>query len=237
MIITKIYGTGVVSVQVNEESYATAMGSAVVYAITPYEYDGADWVNTDTSTTADFATLGITVTGTPVSGDTVVVAYHKSDMIIFNAGEGISAPDLNTNFDNLKDQSNQNESDITTINNTALKVDGSNVSSATVAAFNRNITVTLSTSGASNLTDNAEHFLAPTGDCILNLPAVAQGDQYSHTVNIAVQGSNYGVEVRYNGIPVTKHLLNDVSVDTTAPYNILLMYNHLDGDWYYYISQ
>lgn len=159
------------------------------------------------------------------------------NMIIFNAGEGISAPDLNTNFDNLKNQTNQNESDITTISNTALKIDGSNVSDATVAAFNRSITVTLPSSGTSNLTDNAEHFLAPTGNCTLNLPAVTQGDQFSHTVNIAVQGSNFSVTVLANGAAVTTHLLNDISVNTQAPYNLLFMYNHLDGKWYYYISQ
>lgn len=159
------------------------------------------------------------------------------NMIIFNAGEGISAPDLNTNFNNLKNQTNQNESDITTITNTALRIDGSNVSDATVAAFNRNIIVTLSGSGTSNLTDNAEHFLAPTGNCTLNLPSVTQGDGFSHTVNIAVMGSNFGVTVKYNGSAVTTHLLNDTSVNTTAPYNLLYMYNHIDGKWYYYLTQ
>mgnify|MGYP002512263950 CR=1 FL=1 len=56
--------------------------------------------------TVDFDTLGITVDGTPVSGDKVVVAYHRSDMNVFNAGERIPAPDLNYNFDMLRTQSN-----------------------------------------------------------------------------------------------------------------------------------
>lgn len=159
------------------------------------------------------------------------------NMKIFNAGDGISAPDLNYNFDALKDQTNQNESNITTISNTALRIDGSNVSDATVQAFNRNTVVTLETSGIMSLTDNAEHFLAPAGDCYLDTPVVAQNDQYSHTINIAVQGSNYGVTLRENGQPITRHLLNGENVDTTLPYNLLLMYNHLDGHWYYYISQ
>lgn len=232
MIITKIYGTGVTAVQVNEEAYATAMGSGVVSAITPYEYDGADWIDTDTSTTANFTTLGITVTGTPVSGDTIVVAYHKSEMIKFFAGEGISAPDINTNFDNLKTQSNINESGINDIDTNALRVDGTNVSDATVAAFNRSVVVTLGTSGALQLTDNADHFLAPTGNCTLVFPTITPGDNISHTINVAVQGSNYIVN---HGL--THHLLYDSTVDTTEPYNLLFMYNHSDGNWYYYLTQ
>lgn len=234
MIITKIYGTGVTAVQVNEEAYATAMGSGVVSAITPYEYDGADWIDTDTSTTANFTTLGITVTGTPVSSDTIVVAYHKSDMIIFNAGEGISAPDLNTNFDNLKTQSNTNESGIADIDTNALRVDGTNVSDATVAAFNRSVVVTLGTSGSLQLTDNADHFLAPTGNCTLVFPTIDPNEnpKISHTINVAVQGSNYIVN---HGL--SNHLLYDSTVDTTAPYNLLFMYNHSDGNWYYYLTQ
>lgn len=232
MIITKIYGTGVTAVQVNEETYATAMGSGVVSAITPYEYDGADWIDTDTSTTINLATLGITVTGTPVSSDTIVVAYHKSDMILFYAGEGISAPDLNTNFDGLKTQSNTNESGINDIDANALRVDGSNVTDTTVAAFNRSVVVTLGTSGSLQLTDNADHFLAPTGNCTLIFPTITPGDNISHTINVAVQGSNYIVD---HGL--THHLLYDSTVDTTAPYNLLFMYNHSDGNWYYYLTQ
>lgn len=232
MIITKIYGTGVTAVQVNEETYATAMGSGVVSAITPYEYDGADWIDTDTSTTINLATLGITVTGTPVSSDTIVVAYHKSDMILFYAGEGISAPDLNDNFDNLKTQSNINESGINDIDTNALRVDGSNVTDTTVAAFNRSVVVTLGTSGSLQLTDNADHFLAPTGNCTLIFPTITPGDNISHTINVAVQGSNYIVD---HGL--THHLLYDSTVDTTAPYNLLFMYNHSDGNWYYYLTQ
>ena len=159
------------------------------------------------------------------------------NMKIFHAGEGISAPDLNDNFDALKTQTNQNESDITTIANTSLKVDGSNITDQTVEAFNRSITVTLPTTGTANLTDNAEHFLAPAGNCTLNVPAVAQGDQFSHTINIAVQGSAFSVTLMENGSLITRHLLNGENVDTTLPYNLLLMYNHSDGHWYYYISQ
>ena len=237
MIITKIYGTGITGVEVAENTYKDAMGALVVTDISSYEYDGAGWVNSETSSTVDFNTLGITVDGTPVSGDTIVVAYHRSDMNVFNAGEGIPAPDLNDNFDMLRTQSNTNESRITNIENTALRIDGSNVDDATVAAFNRNEVVTLATSGASLLTDNAEHFLAPTGNCDLTVPVISQGDLYSHTINIAIQGSNYGVTLYEGGTAITRHLLNGENVDTTLPYNILLMYNHLDGHWYYYISQ
>lgn len=159
------------------------------------------------------------------------------NLTIFNAGDGISAPDLNENFEKLRVQTNHNESDITYIANTALKIDGSNVTDETVAQFNRSLTVTLPTSGVSNLSDNKEHFLAPTGDCTLNVPVIAQGDQFSHTINIAVQGSNNGVTLMENGTPITRHLLNGENVDTTLPYNLLLLYNHLDGHWYFYISQ
>lgn len=237
MIITKIYGTGITGVAVAENTYKEAMGSLVVTDITSYEYQSGTWYNADTSTAVDFDTLGITPEGTPVDGDTIVVAYHQSGMVVFNAGEGIPAPDLNANFDTLRTQSTANEAKITNIENTALRIDGSNVTDATVAAFNRNETVTLATSGASLLTDNAEHFLAPTGDCDLTVPVIAQGDLYSHTINIAIQGSNYGVTLYEGGTAITRHLLNGENVDTTLPYNILLMYNHLDGHWYYYISQ
>ena len=236
MIITRILSSGITGVTVDEKKYKTAMG-AIESNIKSYLYDGADWVDVDTSSVVSFATLGISIEGTAAANDEIVVAYHKPEMIVFAAGDGISAPDLNDNFEELRTQSNRNESDIATLDATTLKVDGTNVDDATVAAFNRNITVTLASSGTSNLTDNAEHFLAPTADCTLNLPAVAQGDQYSHTVNIAVQGSSYVVHLKYNGNNVTKHLLSDNAVDTTAPYNIFLMYNHIDGDWYYYVTQ
>lgn len=231
MIITRIYGTGVTDVQINERTYATAMG-AITSAITSYEFDGADWINNDTSTSVDFATLGITITGTPATNDTIIVAYHKSEMITFYAGEGISAPDLNDNFDELRTQSNANEDGIADIEDNALKKDGTNVTDATVAAFNRSVAITLGTSGTLQLTDNADHFLAPTGDCTLVFPPVTQGDGISHTINVAVQGSNYGVT--HN---LTHHLLYDSTVDTTAPYNLLFVYNHSDGNWYYYLTQ
>lgn len=237
MIITKIYGTGITGVEVAEDTYKTAMGSLVITDISSYEYDGAIWVNSDTSAAVDLTALGVTPEGTPVSGDKIVVAYHRSEMNVFNAGEGIPAPELNANFDNLKTESNSNEARITDIENTALRIDGSNVTDATVEAFNRSITVTLPTSGTATLTDNAEHFLAPTADCYLDTPVIAQGDLYSHTINIAVQGSNYGVTLREGGQAITRHLLNGENVDTTLPYNLLLMFNHLDGHWYYYISQ
>lgn len=237
MIITKIYGTGITGVAVAENTYKEAMGSLVVTDITSYEYQSGTWYNADTSTAVDFDALGITPDGTPDDGDTIIVAYHQSEMIVFNAGEGIPAPDLNANFDTLRTQSNANEANITNIENTALRIDGSNVTDATVAAFNRNEIVTLGTSGVLSLTDNAEHFLAPSGDCYLDTPVIAQGDLYSHTINIAIQGSNYGVTPRENGQAITRHLLNGENVDTTLPYNLLLMYNHLDGHWYYYISQ
>lgn len=235
MIILRVEGT-ITNVAVDEKKYASQMG-VVDSSIKSYLYDGAVWVDEDDSSTADFTTLGITYDGTAAQNDTIIVAYHKSAMTIFVAGEGIPAPDLNTNFDQLKTQSNQNESDIITIENTALRIDGSNIDDATIAAFNRNITVTLPTTGSSTLTDNAEHFLAPAGNCTLNMPSVAQGDQYSHTINVAVQGSNFSVTLKEDGQIITRHLLNGENVNTTLPYNLLLMYNHSDGHWYYYISQ
>ena len=154
------------------------------------------------------------------------------NLVIFHAGEGISAPDLNQNFEDLRVAVNINESGIDDIATNALKVDGTNVTDATVAAFNRSPVVILGTSGTLQLTDNAEHFLAPTGDCTLVFPTITPGDNITHTINVAVQGSNYGVS---HGL--THHLLYDSTVDTTAPYNLLFMYNHSDGNWYYYLTQ
>lgn len=236
MIILKVVGT-VTGVAVDEKVFATQVGG-VDSLINTYLYDGNDWIDEDTSTIVNLETLGISYDqGTESANDVIEVAYHKSSMIIFSAGDGISAPDLNTNFDQLRTQSNNNEASINNIENTCLKIDGTNISDATVEAFNRSIVVTLSSSGTSNLTDNAEHFLAPTGNCTLNVPAVTQGDQFSHTINIAVQGSAYSVSLLENGALITRHLLNYENIDTTLPYNILLLYNHSDGHWYYYISQ
>lgn len=236
MIILRIFGN-LTNVAVDEKVFATQVGT-IESTIKTYSYDGSNWTDEDTSTVVNLQSLGITYdAGTESANDVIMLAYHKSDMIIFAAGEGIPAPDLNTNFDQLRTQSNKNESDITTIENTSLKVDGSNITDETVAAFNRSITVTLPSSGASTLTDNAEHFLAPTGDCTLTVPVIAQGDQYSHTINIAVQGSNHSVTLMEGSTVITRHLLNGENVDTTLPYNLLLLYNHLDGHWYFYISQ
>ena len=154
------------------------------------------------------------------------------NLIQFNAGEGISAPDLNQNFEDLRVATNTNEAGITNIGANALRVDGTNVTDATVAAFNRSVVVTLGTSGTLQLTDNADHFLAPTGNCTLVFPTITPGDNISHTINVAVQGSNYIVN---HGL--THHLLYDSTVDTTAPYNLLFMYNHSDSNWYYYLTQ
>lgn len=154
------------------------------------------------------------------------------NLVIFNAGEGVSAPDLNQNFEDLRVQSNTNESGINDIEANALRIDGSNVTDALVNEFNRMPVVVLGTSGTLQLTDNADHFLAPTGNCTLTFPTIPQGDTHSHTINVAVQGSNYSVT--HN---LTHHLLNDLSVDTTAPYNLLFMYNYSDGNWYYYLTQ
>lgn len=231
--IKQTVGSGLSDITVDEQTFATYTQFTNEELIS-FIYDNGDW-NYENSV-VDLTDYGISFTGTPVNNDVLTVSYIPG-LIQFYAGDGISAPDLNTNFELLRTQSNANEASITNLENTCLRIDGTNISDATVAAFNRSLVATLPGTGTSSLLDNTEHFLEPTGNCSLEVPSITPGDLYSHTINVVVQGSNYTVTLLENGVVITRHLLNYENIDTTLPYNIFLVYNHSDGHWYYYISQ
>ena len=201
-----------------------------------FSYDGADWeYDGNTITPENLATLyGITFDGTPVSGDEICVAYNPQGIWVFSPGKGINVVKLNDNFASLQQQSNDNEDDITNIEDTALLKDGSNLTPDIIADFQSQVPNILSTSGTIALTDNTVNFLTLTGNGVISLPAVP-ADQYSHTIGLIVEGSQYSLDVSTatNG----KHLYADVDVDPEHTYSVLFIYNKIENAWYYSLTQ
>jgi hypothetical protein len=152
-------------------------------------------------------------------------------MNIFEAGKGINATKINDNFSQLETQSNDNENAINTLASTALLKDGSNLTPSLVATFQQQIPNILSADGTIALTDNSANFLTLTGNGTISLPTVP-ADQYSHTITVVVGGSEYSLD-----LGTTKHLYNAIGIDTTQTYNVLYIYNKIDGSWYYSITQ
>lgn len=230
MIITRVVIGALTDLVVNEATYQTATGFSAD-TISIYTYDGADWTDADTSTTVDFTTLGITFDGTATTGDEILVAFHPSEMQLFSAGDGVNCVKLNTNFDQIKTNVNTNESQINDIASNALLADGSNLTQSIIDEFQQQTPNILSTSGTIALTDNTANFLTLTGDSTIDLPTIAP-DQYSHTITLVVEGGSYILD-----LGTTKHLYNPLVVDTTETYNVLYVYNKLDNDWYYSLTQ
>lgn len=230
MIITRVVIGALTDLVVDEATYQTATGFSA-NTISIYTYDGADWTDADTSTTVDFTTLGITFDGTATTGDEILVAFHPSEMQLFSAGDGVNCIKLNTNFDELKTQVNTNETSINDIESTALLADGSNLSQSVIDQFQQQTPNVLSTSGTISLTDNTANFLTLTGDGAIDLPTITP-DQYSHTITLVVDGGSYILD-----LGTTKHLLNSLVIDTTKTYNVMYLYNKLDSEWYYNLTQ
>lgn len=230
MIITRVVIGALTDLVVNEATYQTATGFSAD-TISIYTYDGADWTDADTSTTVDFTTLGITFDGAATTGDEILVAFHPSEMQLFSAGDGVNCIKLNTNFDELKTQVNTNETSINDIESTALLADGSNLSQSVIDQFQQQVPNVLSASGTIALTDNTANFLTLTGDGTIDLPTITP-DQYSHTITLVVEGGSYILD-----LGATKHLLNSIIIDTTKTYNVLYIYNKIDEEWYYSLTQ
>lgn len=153
---------------------------------------------------------------------------------IFQAGKGINATKVNANFAEVQQETNSNESAITNIANNALWNDGTNLTQAIVDDFQKqNPIVLTTTSGSISLTDNRVHYLSPTGNgtIVLPIPAV---DQYSHTIVLIVEPSNYSLDV---GSGTAGTISSQFNIDTTLPYNVLYVFNKIDQHWYYSISQ
>ena len=228
IIVSQVVGTDLTDIVVDENQFVTQTGATDVLFAT-FEYDGADWQYN--STVVDMGDYGITFTGTPVATDTICVAYNPQTLYTFSAGKGINQIKLNYNFGQLQQQSNTNEVNITTISNTALLKDGSNLTQAIIDDFQQQVPNVLSGSGTIALTDNTANFLTLTGNATISLPTVP-ADIYSHTITLVVEGGVYSLD-----LGTTKHLYNPLGIDTTQTYNVLYIYNKIDNSWYYSITQ
>lgn len=228
IIVAQVVGTDLTDIVVDENQFVTQTGATdVLFAV--FEYDGADWQYN--STVVNMGDYGITFTGTPVATDAICVAYNPQTLYTFSAGKGINAVKINANFAALQNQSNNNETAINNIADTALLKDGSNLTQSAINTFQQQTPNILSTSGAISLTDNTANFLTLTGNGTISLPTVAS-DQYSHTISLVVAGGAYSL-----GLGTTYHLYNNLDIDTTKTYNVLYIYNKLDNHWYYSLTQ
>lgn len=152
-------------------------------------------------------------------------------MYTFEAGKGINAIKLNANFTEVQGDANTNEIALTTISNTALLKDGSNITQTLVDTFNTVTPIVRSVSGNFSVTDNKVYHLTLTGNTVILLPTVAT-DANSHTIIIIVQGSLYSLN-----LGTSYHLLQNSSIDTNSAYSIMYVYNKVDNHWYYCITQ
>lgn len=234
MIITRVSVGSLTDVVVDEEKYKDATGFSTD-TISGYKFDGADWIDTDTSDPVDFTTLGITYSGTAVQDDEIIVAYHPSEMLLFSAGKGVNCVKLNTNFDQVMSDTNDNEDQINDIATTALQNDGSNLTQPIIDDFQKQTPIMLSGDGDFLLTDNRSHFLTLTGNNTnrVILPNITP-DQQSHTIILTVEGSAYSLNVA-NG--TAGSLGAPILLDGTQTYNVMYIFNKIDSNWYYAISQ
>jgi hypothetical protein len=231
IIASQVVGSGLTDIVVDENQFVTQAGATgVLFAV--FSYDGADWeYDGNTVTMSDY---GITFDGTPTSGDEICVACDPQGIWKFSPGKGINMVKLNHNFATLQQESNTNETNITNISNTALLKDGSNLTPDIVADFQSQVPNILSTSGTIALTDNTANFLTLTGNGVISLPAIAS-DNYSHTIVLIVEGSNYSLDVAT--ATGGRHLYNDLRVDTESTYSVLFIYNKIENSWYYSLTQ
>lgn len=228
IIITQTVGNDLTDLVIDENTFQTQTGATDVLFAT-FEYDGADWqYNGSTVTLSDY---GISFDGTPVATDTISVAYNPQTLYVFSAGKGINSVKLNYNFSELQQDTNTNETAINNIANNALLKDGTNLTQTIIDEFQKQTPNILSGNGTINLTDNSANFLTLTGGATISLPAIGS-DSYSHTINLIVQGSSYSLN-----LGTSYHLYQPLGIDTTKPYNVLYIFNKIDQNWYYYITQ
>jgi hypothetical protein len=228
IVIQQTTGSSLSDLLVDEVVFQTETGLSAD-AIMQFVYNGAEWeLNGDEVTISEY---GITYTGTPVSTDAITVAFSPSELYVFQAGKGINMEKLNHNFASLQQQSNSNETEINNISATALKANGSNVSQTMIDDFNKVSANILVGNGNVNLTDNSVNFLTLTGNSDIILPTVP-ADSFSHTIIVIVAGSLYSLN-----LGTMAHLLQNSDVDTTTPYSVMYIYNKIDNQWYYCITQ
>lgn len=228
IIVAQVVGTDLTDIVVDENQFVTQTGTTdVLFAV--FEYDGADWQYN--STVVNMSDYGITFTGTPVATDSICVAYNPQTLYTFSAGKGINQVKINYNFAELQQESNTNETAINNIANTALLKDGSNLTQSIIDEFQQQTPNIITSSGSIALTDNSANFLTLTGNGTISLPTIS-ADAYSHTISLIVEGGSYSLD-----LTATKHLYNPVTIDTTKTYNVLYIYNKIEDEWYYSLTQ
>jgi hypothetical protein len=150
---------------------------------------------------------------------------------VFEAGKGINAVKINYNFSELQQTTNNNESAINAIANTALLKDGSNLTQSIINKFQQQTPNIITGAGTISLLDNSSNFLTLTGNGTILLPTITS-DPYSHTIILVIEGSSYSLD-----IGTTKSLGNAFSIDSTKPYQVIYIYNKIDSSWYYCLGQ
>lgn len=231
-IIDQITGTSLTDLFVDENVYALQVTDPFAF----FTFDGSDWqYDGNTITTQQLQTnYGISFSGTPVLGDVIAVAYKNQNIDVFSPNKGINVVKLNSNFAKLQQQTNDNEDGITTITNTALLKNGSNLTPEIINDFQSQVPNILSADGTITLTDNSANFLTLTGNGTIALPTVSSDDK-SHTIILIVEGSNYTLDI--GTATGDKHLFNDITVDPTETYSVMFIYNKIENAWYYSLTQ
>lgn len=224
--ITQIVGTSLSNLTVDEDTFV----SQSQLGFEMFVYDGADWSALSHPGAVDLADYGITFTGTPATDDVIGVSQTQ----IFSAGKGINCIKLNQNFADLQTKSNTNETQINNIATNSLKKDGSNVTQSVVDAFNTVTPVVLTNqSGTITLQDNTPYYISLSGDAVLDTMPIVAPDGISHTITAVIQCNNYSFDMSV----IHGTLGSVISIDTTKDYQVMFIYNKIDGYWYYSIGQ
>jgi hypothetical protein len=154
-------------------------------------------------------------------------------MNIFEAGKGINAIKINDNFAQLQSKSNSNESAINFVANNAILKDGTNLSQTIIDDFHKMTPIVLENqSEIISLNDNSVYFISLSGNADITLPPIAD-DAYSHTIVVYVQGHS-GKSLT---LGTNKYFFNYSELTVSNPYSIMYIYNKLDRNWYYSITQ
>lgn len=154
-------------------------------------------------------------------------------MNVFQAGKGINATKINDNFSQLQNKSNSNENSINNIYSNAIFKDGTNLSQTIVNEFQKQTPVVLENqSGIISLNDNTVYFISLSSDTTISLPPISD-DAYSHTIVVYVQGHSGKVLT----LGTNKSFFSYLSASTSLPYSIMYIYNKIDKNWYYMLTQ
>lgn len=230
IIIKQTVGNDLTDLIIDENMFKTETGATdILFA--SFEYDGNDWqYNSSVVTLSDY---GISFTGTPVATDTISVAYNPQTLYVFSAGKGINAVKINYNFAELQQDTNTNETLINTIDAQALKKDGSNLSQSIVDDFNTVTPIVLTNQSSTiSLQDNKSYYISLSGNASVSLPTIVN-DNISHTITAVVVPNSWS----FNLSATHGTLGSLLYVNAVLPYQVMFIYNKIDGYWYYSLGQ